>query len=87
MTLGKLARITQEGFLRLDQRADIFEQRMERMEQGFKGVLELLDAMRAELAYVRNSTKNLHLLDRDVEDLKHRVLRLERRSGLGRANP
>jgi len=55
------------------------------LELGLKGVLELLDSMRTDVSYVRNSTKNLHLLDRDVEDLKHRVLRLERRAGLGRS--
>ena len=49
------------------------------------GVLEILDAMRSDLNYVRNSTKNLHLLERDVQDLQHRMSRLERRAGLARS--
>ncbi|OHA01473.1 MAG: hypothetical protein A3C11_02500 [Candidatus Sungbacteria bacterium RIFCSPHIGHO2_02_FULL_49_12] len=91
ITLETLARLTQEGFVGVDRRFDGLEQRMDgvdgrigRIEGSFKNLLEITDAMRTDLNYVRHSIKNLPLLERDVQDLVQRVHRLERRTGLVR---
>ena len=70
-----MARMTHEGFLGMNKR-------FEKVEGGIAGILELIDSMRSDIKYIRHSTKNLPLLERDMNDLQQRVTRLERRSGL-----
>jgi len=88
MTIDGLARITQAGFLGVGRRIDGLEQKVDGLEQNtknsFRGILEILDAMQADLKYVKNSTRNLPLLEREVQDLQQRMVRLERRSGMTR---
>ena len=88
MSLEDLARMTRAGFLSVGQRIGMLEKNTSegfiRMSEGFKGVLELLDTMRTDVNYIKHSIKNLPLLERDVEDLKSRLVLVERRVGLHR---
>ena len=81
ISLEDLARMTQAGFLSVGQRIGTLEKNM---SEGFKGVLELLDAMRTDVNYIKHSIKNLPLLERDVENLKSRLVLVEKRVGLRR---
>jgi hypothetical protein len=88
MSLEDLARMTQAGFLGVGRRIDKLEKNVGTLErrtsEGFRGVLELLDAMRTDVNYIKHSIKNLPLLERDVEDLKSRLVLVEKRVGLHR---
>jgi len=88
MSLEDLARMTQAGFLGVGRRIDTLEKNTSEgfihMSEGFKGVLELLDTMKTDVNYIKHSIKNLPLLERDVEDLKSRLVLVERRVGLHR---
>lgn len=81
MSLENVARMTQAGFLGVGRRIDTLEKNT---GEGFKGILELLDAMRTDVNYIKHSIKNLPLLERDVEDLKSRLVLVEKRVGLRR---
>lgn len=45
-------------------------------------IVQILDGMQADLKYVKLSTRSLPTLEREVEDIAHRVSRLERRAGV-----
>src|SRR3989344_2928808 len=91
MTLENLAAMVARGFEQTATKKELellaTKKDLEQLatKKELMGVLEILDAMRSDLNYVRNSTKNLHLLERDVQDLQHRMSRLERRAGLARS--
>ncbi len=70
MNIEELARITSEDFSELRK----LNHRM----------VQILDGMQADLKYVKLSTRSLPILEREVEDLAHRVSRLERRTGVAR---
>ena len=70
MNIEELARITSEEFSELRK----LNHRM----------VQILDGMQADLKYVKLSTRSLPILEREVEDLAHRVSRLERRTGVAR---
>ena len=70
MNIEELARIKSEEFSELRK----LNHRM----------VQILDGMQADLKYVKLSTRSLPILEREVEDLAHRVSRLERRTGVAR---
>ena len=70
INIEELARITSEEFSELRK----LNHRM----------VQILDGMQADLKYVKLSTRSLPILEREVEDLAHRVSRLERRTGVAR---
>ena len=70
MSVEELARITSEEFSEL--------------RKLNHQIVQILDSMQADLKYVKLSTRSLPILEREVEDLAHRVSRLERRTGVSR---
>ena len=70
MSVEELARITSGEFSEL-----------RKLNQQ---IVQILDGMQSDLKYVKLSTRNLPILEREVENLAHRVSRLERRAGVSR---
>lgn len=70
MSIEELARITSGEFSEL--------RKLNRQ------IVQILDGMQSDLKYVKLSTRSLPILEREVEDLAHRVSRLERRAGVSR---
>ncbi|GEM_PF-3570502 len=70
MSVEELARITSDEFSEL--------------RKINHHIVQILDTMQSDLKYVKLSTRSLPILEREVEDLAHRVSRLERRTGASR---
>lgn len=85
ITMEKLAVLTQDEFRRVDQR---FERLENKVDHGFKAIVDVLDVMRGDLHDVKISigplVRTATELDNKVRHLDKRVARLEEKAGFGK---
>ena len=90
MNLDQLARMVQRGFQDAATKKELESLATKKDLEGLatkselREIYEEVKTLHADVRYIRNSTRNLYLLERDVEDLKLRLALVEKRSGLRR---
>ncbi|NTV41435.1 MAG: hypothetical protein HGA61_04140 [Candidatus Moranbacteria bacterium] len=76
ITMDDLARIVQDGFLKIDERFDGVEQRLDGVEQRLDGVEQRLDGVEQRLDNIQaNLNKKVDRIDHNTLD--YRVEKLE----------
>ena len=96
MNLDRLARMVQRGFQDAATKKELEGLATKKELEGLatkrdleslatkselREVYEEVKTLHADVRYIRNSTRNLYLLERDVEDLKLRLTLVEKRVG------
>lgn len=90
MNLDQLARMVQRGFGDAATKKELEDLATKKdlenlaTKSELRIVYEEVKTLHADVRYIRNSTRNLYLLERDVEDLKSRLALVEKRVGYRR---